>query len=113
MFLRSLEWILAALAATGIVTVGYVLVSEPMEARERLTMIASLPVMGTFIWACVGPPLRGRAMWVAATVFGVSLVVLFTTMLNDGMSPIAWADLVGFANAGGLMLLRRARAAQR
>ncbi len=113
MILRSLEWILAALAATGIVTVGYVLVSEPMEVRERLLMIAALPVLGTFIWACVGPPLQGRSMWVAASVFAVSLLVLFATLLSETLSPAAWAGLVGFANAGGLMLLRRARTVQR
>jgi hypothetical protein len=93
--------------------VGYVLVSEPMDARERLLMIAALPLMGTFIWACVGPPLRGRAMWAAATVFAVSLLMLFATMLDQTMSPAAWAGMVGMANAGGLMQMRRARTAQR
>jgi hypothetical protein len=113
MFLRSLEWLLAAIAAVGILTVGYVLVTEPMEARERLQMIASVPVLGTFIWACVGPPLQGRAMWVAAAIFAVTLVVLFSTMLAESQSPAAWVGLVSIANAGGLMLMRRTRTAQR
>jgi hypothetical protein len=90
-----------------------VLVTEPMEMRERLVLAAALPVLGTFIWACVGPPLRGRSLWVAATIFGVSLLALFATMFTEAMSMAAWGGLMAFANAGGLMLMRRARTAQR
>jgi hypothetical protein len=112
-FLRSLVWVLAAIAAVGIVAVGSVLASEPMETRERLALVAALPVMGIFIWACIGPPLEGRAMWTAATVFAVSLLVLFATLLGETQSAAAWAGVVALANACGLMLLRRGRPAQR
>ncbi|HEX7768657.1 MAG TPA: hypothetical protein VF422_01370 [Dokdonella sp.] len=105
--LRSLEWIMAALVAAGMIALGYVLVTETMEMRERLLMGAALPVMGIFVWACVAPPLAGRSRWIVATIFAASLAVLFATMIGESRSLAAWAGLVMFANAGGLVLFRR------
>lgn len=110
MFLRSLEWTLAGLVAVGMVTLGYTLLTEPMDLRERLLMCAALPVMGIFVWGCAAPPLAGRARLTVAAVFGASLLVLFATMIGESRSAASWAGLVMFANIGGLVLFRRRQA---
>lgn len=109
--LRLLEWLMAALVAAGMLVLGYVLVSEPLEARERMLMGAALPVMGVFVWACIGPPLTGPARWMVAAVFAASLLVLFGFMIDESRSLAAWGGLVLMANVGGLVLFRRTRPA--
>jgi hypothetical protein len=111
--MRSLEWLMAALVAAGMLVIGYILASEALETRERLLMGAALLVMGVFVWACVGPPLQGWWKRAVMAVFAASLLVVFGFMLEESGSLPAWAGLLLFANLAGITMFLRAPARQR
>jgi hypothetical protein len=111
--LRFLERLLAAFVAVGMVVTGYILFSESLEPRERVLMGAALLMMGIFVWACVGPPLRGWWRRAVIAVFAASLLVVFTVMLRESGSIPAWAGLLLFANLAGIAMFVRAPALQR